>query len=105
MQLSAAHQGILLDIARTSIRHALRGAAEQMVPASADPILNMPAGCFVSLHDHVSHRLRGCVGRLDAKTPLIRCVYEMSAGVLSDPRFRNNPVSPQELPRLDLELS
>jgi AmmeMemoRadiSam system protein A len=136
MELSPAHQRILLDIARTCIRHALVGAADQLVPARgpqspsigpatrdqtdtkrqrgeedpSDPILNMPAGCFVSLHDRNSHRLRGCVGRLDAKTPLIRCIYEMSGGdgsggVLSDPRFRTCPVTLSELPRLDLELS
>ena len=105
MDLSAAHQRMLLDLARTCIRQALRGAADQMAPASADPVFNSPAGCFVSLHDHASHRLRGCVGRLDARTPLIRCIFEMSSGVLGDPRFRGNPVTIQELPRLDLELS
>jgi AmmeMemoRadiSam system protein A len=105
MDLSPAHQHTLLDIARASIRQALRGAADQIVPASSDPLLNMPAGCFVSLHDQASHRLRGCVGRLDAKSPLIQCVYEMSAGVLADPRFRSNPVTTPELPRLTLELS
>ena len=105
MDLSPAHQRLLLDIARTCIRHALRGQADQLVPASNDPVLSAPAGCFVSLHDQASHRLRGCVGRLDARTPLIRCVYEMSSGVLGDPRFRNHPVTAQELPRLELELS
>src|SRR4051812_34249699 len=105
MDLSPAHQRMLLDIARASIRQFLRGAADQSMPASNDPVLNMPAGCFVSLHDHASHRLRGCVGRLDARTPLIQCVYEMSSGVLGDPRFRSNPVTLGELPRLELELS
>ena len=105
MDLSAAHQRILLDLARTAIRQALRGASDQFVPASPDPVLNMPAGCFISLHDKASHRLRGCVGRLDARTPLIRCVFEMSSGVLGDPRFRNTPITPGELPRLELEIS
>src|SRR4051812_29334059 len=105
MDLSPAHQRMLLDIARTSIRQALRGAADQLLPASNDPVLKMPAGCFVSLHDATSHRLRGCVGRLDARTPLIHCVYEMSSGVLGDPRFRSAPVTLGELPRLELELS
>ena len=105
MDLSAAHQRMLLDLARTCIRHALRGMADQMVPSSKDPVLNAPAGCFVSLHDYASHRLRGCVGRLDARTPLIQCVYEMSSGVLGDPRFRSNPVTLAELPKLTLELS
>src|SRR6185436_6980523 len=96
---------LLLDIARTSIRHALRGQADQITPASNDPVLNQPAGSFVALHDAASHRLRGCVGRLDARTPLIQCIYEMSSGVLGDPRFRTNPVTLGELPRLELELS
>jgi AmmeMemoRadiSam system protein A len=105
MELSAHHQRILLDLARNCIRQALRGAADQVIPISPDPVLNMPAGCFVSLHDRSSHRLRGCVGRLDARTPLIKCVYEMSSGVLGDPRFRTNPVTVGELPRLELDLS
>src|SRR5258705_1980924 len=105
MDLSPAHQRILLDIARTCIRQALRGAADQLMPASNDPVLNMPAGCFVSLHDATSHRLRGCVGRLDARTPLIRTVVEMSTAVLGDPRLRSTPVTLGEVPRLTLELS
>jgi AmmeMemoRadiSam system protein A len=105
MDLSPAHQRMLLDISRTAIRQALRGASDQLLPVSSDPVLNMPAGCFVSLHDHSTHRLRGCVGRLEARTPLIRCVFEMSSGVLGDPRFRSTPVTPAELSRLELEIS
>jgi AmmeMemoRadiSam system protein A len=48
--------------------------------------------------------LRGCIGSLDASDPLYLTVEEMAqAAAFRDPRFR--PVSEDELPYLDLEIS
>ena len=103
MNLSADDQALLLDLARASIRATLAGNAE---PATADsPTLRQPAGCFVSLHEMGSHRLRGCVGRLDAKAPLANTVILMSQAVLEDPRFLADPVTLSELHDLEIELS
>lgn len=74
-------------------------------PQVNDPVLLTEAGGFVSLHEIGSHRLRGCVGRLQANAPLIRTVAETAAHVLEDPRFVNQRVTLGELPRLDIEIS
>jgi AmmeMemoRadiSam system protein A len=103
MNLSAEHELTLLNIARQSLRAALGVTSPPALPD--DPILAQPAGCFVSLHQTVGHRLRGCVGRLDASAPLGRTVCMMAQAVLEDPRFLTDPVTPDELPALDIELS
>lgn len=103
MKLSPAHQLTLLDLARDSIQRALAGHAAPPLPG--DPSLHQPAGCFVSLHSSFSHRLRGCVGRLDAKASLAQTISAMARGVLDDPRFVGNRVTLAELSELDIELS
>ena len=103
MNLSAEHQRALLDVARGAIRAALNGGFSPPLPE--DPELCQPAGCFVSLHESAGHRLRGCVGRLDAKGPLGQTVAMMAQAVLEDPRFLTHPVTWEDLPRLDIELS
>jgi AmmeMemoRadiSam system protein A len=104
MQLTPEQSARLLDIARAAIRQTLN--AQQLSPLQeTDPALQQPAGCFVSLHDQDSHRLRGCVGRLDANGPLAEVVQQTAISVLNDPRFTANRVLLDELPKLDIELS
>jgi AmmeMemoRadiSam system protein A len=103
MNLTLDQQLALLELARASIRRALARGGEP--PASQDPHLQQPAGCFVSLHATHGHRLRGCVGRLDARAALAETVASMARAVLEDPRFLTDPVTAHELPELDIELS
>jgi AmmeMemoRadiSam system protein A len=104
MQLSAEQSARLLTIARTAIREALRGAPAPPLDDS-DPALAQPAGCFVSLHELRNHRLRGCVGRLEASGPLAKVVQETAVSVLGDPRFPDMRVRTEDLPTLDIEIS
>jgi AmmeMemoRadiSam system protein A len=103
MNLSTDEHAPLLDLARASIRAVLAGAPEPAIPATG--ALEQPAGCFVTLHELGTHRLRGCVGRLDAKAPLGQTVVKMAQAVLEDPRFLNDPVTLAELADLEIELS
>jgi AmmeMemoRadiSam system protein A len=105
MQFTPAQQQVLLDAARAGILDGLRGTTHYSIGPDIDPALRAAAGCFVSLHDRATHRLRGCVGRLQSPDPLIQGVYETARSVLVDPRFRNNPVTLGELPALELEVS
>ena len=73
--------------------------------ASDDPALHEPAGSFVTLHTRAGHRLRGCIGCLDASRPLIATVRQSAAGVLTDPRFNNDPIRLDELPDLEIEIT
>jgi AmmeMemoRadiSam system protein A len=105
MEISPEIQAKILEAARTGIREALRGNTRYTIPAASDPALNAPCGCFVSLHDHATHRLRGCIGRLQTPDPLIKSLHETAHSCTQDPRFVQNPVRAEELPRLDLEVS
>lgn len=108
LELTEHHHRLLLDVARWSIRAALgMGRARDMagMPERNDPAVNQPAGCFVTLHELRTRALRGCIGRMEATSPLIRTVHEMAASVLDDPRFVNRRVTPEDLPKLEIEIS
>src|SRR5438552_1379348 len=97
--LSATSRAALIDLARRALRERL-GAGALDEPFAAPPALAellAPAGCFVSLHERGTHRLRGCVGRLDAAKPLWETVYLTTGETLRDPRFVNQPVTGVEL--------
>jgi AmmeMemoRadiSam system protein A len=107
MDLSPEQRRTLLEVARQTIRSAL-GAPDGSAPpmdVPDDPVLRQPAGCFVSLHNLATHRLRGCVGRLDARDPLIEAVRQAALNVLHDPRFVNLPVLPADLCQIELEIT
>ena len=106
MLLTPHQQRVLIDAARDTIRRTLRGQpAHEDEAAPDDPALAQPAGGFVTLHRLDTRALRGCVGRLDAAEPVLRAVRGAAAGVLRDPRFTNDPVRPDELPKLQIDVS
>ena len=117
MHLSPQQRAALLEEARAVIRRRLfgdegtPGAAAGATPATEsgasplDEVLSQHAGCFVSLHELRSHRLRGCVGRLEASGPLWDTVRAVAANVLQDPRFAHHPVTRHDLPNLEIEIS
>lgn len=104
MQLSGEQQKLILDLARSFVRGALRHEPSTDVDQTAT-FIQEPAGCFVSLHALAGHHLRGCVGRIDATQPLITALRTASKSVLQDPRFARNPVRLEELASLSIEVS
>ena len=113
MDFTPEQRGAVLDLARVAIRARLESASDSDLGAGAaarpaagvDPFLLRPAGCFVSLHQLHTHRLRGCVGRLEATGPLVEVVRAVAVNVLDDPRFSGDPVRLGELAGLELEVS
>jgi AmmeMemoRadiSam system protein A len=74
----------------------LRAALERQ------PAVERRAAAFVTLTE--DGELRGCVGHMDANTPVADSVVEAANwAALGDPRFPS--VTAQELPRLQLEVS
>ncbi len=64
--------------------------------------LAAPGAAFVTLKK--KGRLRGCIGYTEAVAPLFKVVQECAvAAATEDPRFP--PVTPAELPSIDLEIS
>ncbi len=104
MDFTASQRSLLLDIARRQIQQHLGRRALPAV-AEDDPVLIQPASCFVTLHATGERRLRGCIGQIRATGPLLESVKEMAMAVLDDPRFRVNPVTLDELPELELEIT
>lgn len=102
--LSEQDREHVLNYVRNAIRAALSGA-ERLEPDLDHPAMAQPAGCFVSLHKTGSHKLRGCIGRIDAAGPLGRALRSSAHGVLHDPRFVDDPVTLAELPELEVEVS
>lgn len=97
-------QRVLLDVARQAVAAAATGAEP---PRSADapdlPELGEPRGAFVTLH-RPDGELRGCIGTIQAKEPLLDVVVDMArAAAVRDPRFP--PVRPEEVDELELEVS
>ena len=68
--------------------------------------LAKPCGAFVTLHssDGRGRKLRGCIGRMGAASPLEKTVRGMAVeAAFSDPRFP--PLEASELSRIDIEIS
>jgi len=99
--LSESEQLQLLESARQALEAGVRGI-ERMLDGAPAGSLSECRGAFVTLHKH--GRLRGCVGFIEALTPLYQTVRDCAvAAALRDPRFE--PVRPHELAELRLEIS
>lgn len=110
--LSDDAQRELVELIRAGLRDRLAprlapgvGSDPEVPDSSQNLELLAPAGCFVTLHRHRDQRLRGCIGRLDASQPLWHAALDMAGSVLADPRFVDNPVTFDELPHLDFDVS
>jgi AmmeMemoRadiSam system protein A len=104
VQLSAEQGRELLNLARGVIRSGLAGQ-QIVIHVPHDPALHQPAGAFVSLHVRQTHRLRGCVGRVDASQPMYQAVAHAAQSFLGDPRFAAARVQTEELPDIEIEIS
>jgi len=99
--LTKADQQRLLRLARQALEKSVctHRLSEVEAPQGA---LEENCGAFVTLNKR--GRLRGCIGYVEAAKPLYQTVRECAqAAALRDPRF--DPVTPEELPALSLEIS
>jgi MEMO1 family protein len=93
----------LLAIARAAVKAAVAG---ERTPASRseNPELQIKSGCFVTLHN--KGMLRGCIGTFTANDALWQTVHDVAvSSAVRDVRFAGNPVTPAEVPELDVEIS
>lgn len=99
--LSDADQRALLRIARQALEQKLLRAPQSPEEASS-PSLQRSGGAFVTLHE--TGHLRGCIGRIESSAPLFQTVAACAvSAAMDDPRF--NPVQPEEVPLLRIEIS
>ena len=99
--LTPEEKRALLELARKTIEAKCRGNRAPE-PKAQSSTLDEPRGAFVSLHK--DGRLRGCIGQIHARQPLVRTVAEMAvAAAFEDPRFP--PLRREELSDIDIEIS
>jgi AmmeMemoRadiSam system protein B/AmmeMemoRadiSam system protein A len=101
--LTSEDRAYLLQLARKTVESAVRGGQiDRPEITGMPPALTGLKGCFVTLTE--DGRLRGCIGHVFPQEPLVHAVIgNATSAALRDPRFR--PVAPEELDRIDLEVS
>lgn len=94
---------LLINQATDSIQHGLEnGRAPEIDHQKFPDPLQQKRACFVTLE--ISHKLRGCIGSLEATRPLITDVnYNAYAAAFSDPRF--SALREKEFPLIKLHIS
>ena len=102
--LDAETRRFLLELARSAIEKELTGATALSVSIEdAPPALYEDGASFVTLHKR-SGALRGCIGSLVARRPLIEDVQaNAKAAAFRDPRF--SPLQEEELDDIVIEVS
>lgn len=101
LPLTAADERSLLDLARQALEEATRHG-HLLDLETPEGVRRENCGAFVTLHK--GRCLRGCIGYVEALTPLYQTVRECAlAAALHDPRFE--PVQADELAQLRLEIS
>ncbi len=101
LMLDDSDKAELLKLARTTLQTYF---SENRIPdyRTARPQLLTRRGAFVSLHK--GEELRGCIGQIFADRELFRVVQHCAlSAALEDSRF--DPVTPDELPGLSVEIS
>ncbi|HTW81223.1 MAG TPA: AmmeMemoRadiSam system protein B [Terracidiphilus sp.] len=92
----------LLALARNAVERAVRDHKLNDPAATGDLALDQERGAFVTLT--IGGELRGCIGFIMPVVPLYNAVNVTAAkAAVEDPRFM--PVSEQELPKLEYEIS
>ena len=101
LPLTEADQQRLLHLARQALEESVRDY-ELKEAEEPEGALRENCGAFVTLWK--AGRLRGCIGYIEARKPLYQTVRECAlSAALRDPHF--DPVNPEELPHLRLEIS
>lgn len=99
--VAEAGQRLLLQVARAAVAAAAEGR-RYSPPDVDDASLQAEGAAFVTLTSH--GRLRGCIGSLEARQPLINDVADNAiAAATRDPRFP--PVAPAEVAGIHIEIS
>jgi len=100
--LTGKEKDTLMKIARTSVETAVHERKMYLVGAIELPRLAEARGAFVTLKEHGD--LRGCIGYITPMNSLAETVRDVATyAALEDSRF--TPVTTQELPQLEYEIS
>jgi AmmeMemoRadiSam system protein A len=99
--LSRSDQQFLLQLSRQTLQLFLETRTKPETSIDS-PLVNEKRGAFVTLH--CRGRLRGCIGYVFPLYSLLQTIIDCSiSAAVEDPRFE--PVTPQELREIDVEIS
>ena len=102
MAISQDDRETLLRLARESVAAAVSRGPAPGLP-KCEGVLTEKRGCFVTLTN--AGRLRGCIGTFHPQEPLAEQVIEMAAAAARDTRFISDPVTPNEVEQLAVQVS
>ena len=100
--LSEEEGKFLVNLARRAITTYLTEGEIIKIPENVNPKMKQNMGVFVTLNKE--NNLRGCIGYPEPVMPLINAVVDAAISAsIRDPRF--NPVTPEELDTIQVEVS
>ncbi len=102
--LTPGEQKTLFAIANDTLKWCVNGrhGTFDFSKYAITPLLKVDTATFVTLK--IQGGLRGCIGSLEPVESLYRSVHNNAVNAaLRDPRF--NPVQPEELPRIEVDVS
>lgn len=103
LSLGIAAKREIMARVRSAVNAAVAGKKDSQQP-SDNPELQVKAGCFVTLKN--KDRLRGCIGCFQSDQPLWKTISEMAvSSSTQDHRFAANPIRPEEVSQLEIEVS
>jgi|YNPBryunderm2012_1023409.scaffolds.fasta_scaffold08964_2 hypothetical protein len=109
--LDEAEQRAALALARATLESYLHKGPQLASWFAQHPVtgnLAAVAGVFVTIHNTGARaardgRLRGCIGAIEAREPLVDAIVRAAQSAANDPRFA--PLAGDELPQVSLEVS
>lgn len=99
--MTQAQKEVLLKAARTTVAAAVQGEAP---PELAVKMEGMEyGGMFVTLRQ--GGRLRGCMGSFSPEPDMLATLQQVAVSASHDPRFSRRPITPADLPGIEIEIS
>jgi len=102
--LGEVERAELLRLARQTVAATVKKEPLPKVePEKLPAAVRADGSCFVTLENN--GELRGCIGNMLADGPLFESVVRNAVHACHDSRFLHNPVTPEELEQLHVEIS
>ncbi len=99
--MTQAQKEGLLEAARSIVAAAVHGEAPPELTGKLEGI--QYGGMFVTLRQ--GGRLRGCMGTFSPEADVLVTLQQVAVSASHDPRFGGRPITPADLPDIEIEIS